>query len=70
MFYRRIRSLFRNKDLGLLEGLNSLIPGKNRQSDIFAFRVLFLFLALGLLVTVVFEVYNLLNHWLTLVVAY
>lgn len=63
MIYNRIKSLLtKNKDIGLIEGMNSIIPGKNCKGDIIAYWIVFGTLAIILLTIAVIKAYSILNH--------
>lgn len=64
MIYNRIRSMLaKKKDIGLIEGVNSLIPGKNGKGDIIAYWIFVGCVVMIIIIIAALKVYNILNHF-------
>jgi hypothetical protein len=63
MINNRVKSLLaKNKDVGLMEGMNSMIPGKNSKGDIIAYWIFVGSLAVIMLTIAVIKAYSVLSH--------
>ena len=66
MIFKRIRTvLTKNRNIGLFDGMNASIPGKNAKGDIIAYWILVGSILIILLVMGFLEVYDMLNHFFT-----